>query len=62
MALATFLCFPTTAGYVFFLKLKTHTFPIEDYLNTVSLSFLAAEFALSVPAIIAFQGKGKKGI
>jgi len=57
IASATFLCCPTLAGYVFFLKLKMDTSPLDSYLNAVSLSFLAAEFSLSVLAIIAFQRK-----
>lgn len=58
MAWATLLGCPIViGGYVVLLKMQTQTSPFDNYLNTVPLSFIATEFALSVPAMIAFQKK-----
>ena len=58
MAWATLLGCPIViGGYVVLLKMQTQTSPFDNYLNTVPLSFIATELALSVPAMIAFQKK-----
>ncbi|KAK1746579.1 hypothetical protein QTG54_003186 [Skeletonema marinoi] len=58
MAWATLLGCPIViGGYIVLLKMQTQTSPFDNYLNTVPLSFIATEFALSVPAMIAFQKK-----
>ena len=58
MAWASSLCCPIAIGYVFFLKTNTNILVHDKLLNAVPLSFIAAEFALSVLAIIVFQRKG----
>ena len=56
MAWASLLCCPIALGYGFFLK--TSTTYNDKLLYTSQLSFIAAEFALSVLAVIVFQ-RGK---